>query len=160
MTGDATTPELPRGLLEDELAGMRVGLGELAGIADRLDADGGDLEALEQSSAGQDRHDRACGPDGEDYAVSICAVGIGTCLEQNLDRVRASPADGECEWRDPLRLLWVWAKAARAVGKRSGALHSVRRSSNASPTSTLRLVGPSVRAYPGCSPLGTRQRVA
>src|SRR5713226_4906970 len=38
MTGDATTPELPRGLLEDYLAGMRVQLGELAGIADRLDA--------------------------------------------------------------------------------------------------------------------------
>jgi hypothetical protein len=69
MTGDATTPELPRGLLEDYLAGMRVQLGELAGIADRRDADGGDLEALEQS-AGQDRHDLAWGPGGEDGSTA------------------------------------------------------------------------------------------
>src|SRR6266516_2866395 len=48
MTGDATTPELPPGLLEDYLEGMRGQLGELAGVADHLDADGGDREALEQ----------------------------------------------------------------------------------------------------------------
>src|SRR6059058_2439500 len=48
MTGDATTPELPPGLLEDYLEGMRGQLGALARVADHLDADGGDQEALEQ----------------------------------------------------------------------------------------------------------------
>ena len=38
MTGDATTPEIPPGLLEEYLAGMRVLLELLVGIADRLAA--------------------------------------------------------------------------------------------------------------------------
>jgi CheY-like chemotaxis protein/HPt (histidine-containing phosphotransfer) domain-containing protein len=48
MTGDATPAELPPGLLEEYLAGTRTQLTVLAAIADRLDADGGDGEALEQ----------------------------------------------------------------------------------------------------------------
>src|SRR5439155_458147 len=44
----ASTPELPPGLLEDYLEGMRGQLGALARVADHLDADGGDQEALEQ----------------------------------------------------------------------------------------------------------------
>jgi CheY-like chemotaxis protein/HPt (histidine-containing phosphotransfer) domain-containing protein len=48
MTGDATPAELPPGLLEQYLEGMRAQLGELAGIADRLVADGGDGQALNQ----------------------------------------------------------------------------------------------------------------
>jgi len=48
MSSDATTPELPPGLLEEYLTGMRRQLGELAGIADDLDVDGGDTRALEQ----------------------------------------------------------------------------------------------------------------
>ena len=51
MTGDATPPpppELPPGLLEEYLRGMRAQLGDLAAIADRLVANNGDREALEQ----------------------------------------------------------------------------------------------------------------
>jgi CheY-like chemotaxis protein/HPt (histidine-containing phosphotransfer) domain-containing protein len=48
MTGDATPAELPPGLLEEYLAGTRTQLTVLAAIADRLDANGGDGEALEQ----------------------------------------------------------------------------------------------------------------
>jgi CheY-like chemotaxis protein len=47
MSGDATTPELPPGLLADYLDGMRAQLGDFAAIADCLDAHGDDLEALE-----------------------------------------------------------------------------------------------------------------
>ena len=64
----------------------------------------------------QTRQDReitvAYGPGGEDYAVLICEVGIGTSLKQSLDCLGASPADGECERRHRLRLLWVWPQAA------------------------------------------------
>jgi len=48
MTGDATTPEIPPGLLEEYLAGMRVLLELLVGIADRLAAVPGDTVALEE----------------------------------------------------------------------------------------------------------------
>src|SRR5436309_2929236 len=46
--GDATTPEIPPGLLEEYLAGMRVLLELLVGIADRLAAVPGDTVALEE----------------------------------------------------------------------------------------------------------------
>ncbi|HEU5262948.1 MAG TPA: response regulator [Gemmatimonadales bacterium] len=48
MPGQATPPELPPGLLEEYLEGMRAQLGVLAGIADRLVVNGGDREALTQ----------------------------------------------------------------------------------------------------------------
>ena len=48
MTGDATTPEIPPGLLEEYLAGMRVQLELLGGIAERLSAVPSDRAALEQ----------------------------------------------------------------------------------------------------------------
>jgi len=47
MTGHATPPELPPGLLEEYLAGMRPVLVALAGLAERLAATRNDLAALE-----------------------------------------------------------------------------------------------------------------
>ena len=47
MTGHATPPELPPGLLEEYLAGMRPVLAALAGLAERLAAARTDLAALE-----------------------------------------------------------------------------------------------------------------
>ncbi|HYK83330.1 MAG TPA: Hpt domain-containing protein, partial [Gemmatimonadales bacterium] len=48
MSADAaTTPELPPGLLEEYLAGMRTTLTLLAGLAARLSAAGGDRAALD-----------------------------------------------------------------------------------------------------------------
>ena len=48
MTGEGTTPEIPPGLLEEYLAGMRVLLELLVAIADRLTAVPGDKVALEE----------------------------------------------------------------------------------------------------------------
>ncbi|MGH7548292.1 MAG: response regulator [Gemmatimonadales bacterium] len=50
MTGQATPPELPPGLLEEYIEVLRAQLGVLAGIADRLAVNGGDREALKQLS--------------------------------------------------------------------------------------------------------------
>src|SRR5688572_10229745 len=50
MTGQATPPELPPGLLEEYIEVLRGQLDVLAGIADRLVANGGDREALKQLS--------------------------------------------------------------------------------------------------------------
>src|SRR6267378_5331839 len=47
MTGHATPPELPPGLLEEYLAGMRPVLTALAGLAERLAVARNDLAALE-----------------------------------------------------------------------------------------------------------------
>lgn len=47
MTGPSTPPELPPGLLEEYLAGMRTELGVLSAIAERLARAGNDREALE-----------------------------------------------------------------------------------------------------------------
>src|SRR2546428_665465 len=47
MTGHATPPELPPGLLEEYLAGMRPVLVALVGLAERLAAARNDLAALE-----------------------------------------------------------------------------------------------------------------
>src|SRR5256885_12365591 len=61
MTGHATPPELPPGLLEEYLAGMRPVLVALAGLAERLAATRNDLAALEALRRGTHKMPRFWG---------------------------------------------------------------------------------------------------
>src|SRR2546428_14112677 len=75
MSSDATTPELPPGLLEEYLTGMRRQLGELAGIADDLDVDGGDTRALRQPRPETPKIHGSAGPFGI-WSASRVAPGM------------------------------------------------------------------------------------
>src|SRR2546422_7090723 len=76
MTGDATTPEIPPGLLEEYLAGMRVLLELLVGIADRLAAVPGDTVALEELRRETHKIHGSAGSYGF-TGVSRPAAGVG-----------------------------------------------------------------------------------
>src|SRR5437667_277708 len=92
MTGDATTPELPPGLLEDYLEGMRGQLGALARVADHLDADGGDQEALEQLRRETHKIHGSAGSFGF-WNASRLAAGTEVTAKDWLSR----PADTDVE---------------------------------------------------------------
>src|SRR5437867_12247669 len=88
MSSDATTPELPPGLLEEYLSGMRRQLGELAGIADDLDVDGGDTRALEQLRRETHKIHGSAGTSGS-WSASRLPAGMEATAKAWLSR----PAD-------------------------------------------------------------------
>src|SRR2546426_6477439 len=92
MTGDATPPELPPGLLEDYLTGMHAQLGDLAEIADRLVADNGNREALQQLRRETHKIRGSAGSYGF-WAASRLAAG----MEETAKDWLARPGDRDAE---------------------------------------------------------------
>ncbi len=92
MTGDASPAELPPGLLEEYLQGMRGQLGVLSGIAERLAAVGDDREALDQLRRESHRIHGSAGSYGF-WDASRLAAG----MEETVKDWVARPEDREVD---------------------------------------------------------------
>jgi len=92
MSSDATTPELPPGLLEEYLTGMRRQLSELAGIADDLDVGGGDTRALEQLRRETHKIHSSAGSFGF-WSASRLAAGMEETAKDWLSRPTDTDVD-------------------------------------------------------------------
>src|SRR5881409_3059566 len=109
MTGQATPPELPPGLLEEYLAGMRAELATLAAIAERLAAASDDSEALEALRRATHKIHGSAGSHGFMEASRLAAG-----MEATAKDWVAWPGDTEVE-RGPIT-RWFVARLAEMLG--------------------------------------------
>src|SRR3989442_14753857 len=109
MVDAGTPPELPPGLREEYLAGMRSQLGLLATIADRLTAAGNDREALAMLQRETHKIHGAAGSYGVAEAARLAAR-----LEATAKGWGAPPAPPE-RGRGPLP-PWVGGGPAEVLG--------------------------------------------
>ena len=109
MTDRGTSPELPPGLLEEYLAGMRAELATLAAIAERLAAASDDSEALEALRRATHKIHGSAGSYGFMEASRLAAG-----MEATAKDWVAWPGDPEVE-RGPIT-RWFVARLAEMLG--------------------------------------------
>ena len=109
MTGHATPPELPPGLLEEYLAGMRPVLVALAGLAERLAATRNDLAALE--ALRRETH-KIHGSAGSFGFIEVSRLAAG--MEATVKDWISWPGDPEVDRGSLTR--WFVARLAEMLG--------------------------------------------
>src|SRR3989475_3595481 len=109
MTDRGTSPELPPGLLEEYLAGMRAELATLAAIAERLAAASDDSEALEALRRATHKIHGSAGSYGFMEASRLAAG-----MEATAKDWVAWPGDPEVERGSITR--WFVARLAEMLG--------------------------------------------
>lgn len=109
MTDDGRPPELPPGLLEAYLAGMRVELGVLSGIAERLVVAGDDRDALEELGREAHKIHGSAGSYGF-HKASRLAAGVEATAKDWLTR----PDEGEVDRGSLIR--WFVKRLAQLLG--------------------------------------------